>query len=233
MRKAVKSQQQTDRKLYPINEHTIHATPLRKKISEVPARIELRSPTPDVLTIEPVMTANYIAFSVATLIVSSIALLLIANKFFLPQLPMLRQLGLIPAEIQVALVMFGIVIVSLIGNQLRKPSRRIVFDNSQRVLWIEKVIIFGIKIKESAQMPVTQIVALQQLENNNLKTADNKNLPIRSSRGTTTGYELNVVFGNNQRVNLLGPVMQKRFISKNARAIADFLNVPVWQQSVG
>lgn len=232
MKEAAESQRQTDQNSYPVNRHTLHATPNHKEISDVPAKIALRSPAPNVLTIEPVMTANYVAFSVATFILMSISLLLIADQFSMLQAPVLRQLRSIPPEVQVALVMCGIVIVSIIGNHLCKPSRRIVFDIRQRVLWIEKVVIFGIKIKESAQMPVTQVVALQQLENNNLITVDNINLPIRSSRRRTTGYELNVVFGNNERVNLLGPVMQKRFIAKNAGTIAEFLNVPVWQQSV-
>lgn len=211
--------------------HQISRTPLRRgKMLQQQNAAVLRRVSNDTLSLEPVLNTHYFAFAVALIALLLITLLLAADSMQLSSTMVLGKLKDIPAEVQISVVLCAIVFIAFIANQLRKPHTRIVFDKSRGVFWTEEVLIFGLKTKESAQMPLAHIIALQFLENRNIKTAKSNNMPLRAPNRTATGYELNVVLRNYDRVNLTGPDPERVLLPYSDK-IANFLGIRVWHQA--
>ena len=103
---------------------------------------------------------------------------------------------------------------------LSKPVRTLEFDKNKGVFWIEKQLIFGWKVGESAQMPIAQICSLQILSYANPEGINYKN------QISAREHEINVVFCNDERVNIVSHRNGKA-IRQDANVLAAFLEVPV------
>jgi len=148
-------------------------------------------------------------------------------------------IALVPASLQTFAYILGFAIVAAWLNDLRKPIPAAIFDKKRRVFWVEKRHVLGNKSGESAQMPISQIHALQiisytgyeafQQHQANL-SAEDATPSIQSKDRLVYEYEVNVVFKNQMRVNILNH-RNKRAIKKDAQTLAAFLDVPVWNRT--
>jgi len=133
--------------------------------------------------------------------------------------------------------LFGGIALFYIACLLRKPVRALEFDKNTGVFWIEKRRVFGWKVGESAQMPIAHIHALQIVSYTNreayLQTSaqelpssthdSNHQKPVKE-------YEVNVVFRNGERVNIINH-KNKKAIHSDANILGAFLGVPIWDQN--
>lgn len=139
-------------------------------------------------------------------------------------LDMGSTLGL-SAEIKTATLIMGAVLVGLLINHLRQPMRRVVFDGSRRVFWLEHYLLFGLRMKSSAHMPIHQIIALQRVMHKREGTRFRE--VLFGTPQESVGQELNVVFANGERVNIAFHY-ECQNLKKDAVILSNFLNVPVW-----
>lgn len=133
-------------------------------------------------------------------------------------------------NIKVFACLFGVAALAVIANMLSKPVRALEFNKSMGVFWIEKRRAFGWKIGESAQMPLSQIYALQILS----YKKHNVNSTTENNSSNTTGVtnnEINVVFRNGERVNIINH-LNSGAIRRDAGKLAEFLSVPVWDRDI-
>lgn len=200
---------------------------LAKHRENYKTRVEHKSE--DVLAIEPCLEAHYLAFVIASVVSLSVALMLLADWLQLRNAGWLGRLERIPPDVQTALVLVGFTVVAVIINQLRKPACRLVFDKTRRVFWFEHILIFNVKPRVSAQMPIAHVIAIQQLD----KTAfqDNELAGLHSLMPFHTSYdhEINIVLKNNERINVPHTTTEGELL-KGISQLSDFLGVPVWVQ---
>lgn len=173
--------------------------------------------TPDRLTLEPSRMTHHVCFAVGALITTIVAILVLGGST-------ISELWTIAAELKTALMLGAIVSLALIFNHLRQPMRRVVFDRNQGVFWIEHTLLFNLKVGESAQMPLHQVVALQRVEHPARLHLGNA-LISTSQSGST--QELNVVFRNTERVNVVCHE-DCHALRTDAAVLSNFLQVPVW-----
>ncbi len=131
----------------------------------------------------------------------------------------------ISTETKTTALMIGAALLVLLINHLRVPMRRVIFDRTIGVFWIEQVSLLGLQINRSAQMPIHHIVLIQwrrhQANTNNATAAAQPGLAA-----SDTALELNVVFQNDQCVNIMRGSTY-RTIKLNAALLSSFLGVPV------
>lgn len=208
----------------------IATTPLLSTTHQETNKTRFEHKSPDVLAIEPCLRAHYLAFGIASVVSVSVTLMLLADWLQLTSSGWFARLTTIPADVQTALVLVGMVVVAAIINQLRKPSCRVVFDKARGVFWLEQVLVFNINAKVSAQMPIAHVIALQQLDtalHRQGVAGDGLSLLPFYTRSES---EVNIVFRNTERVNLLHTCAE-RTLNKEIKLLAGFLEVPVWKQS--
>lgn len=204
-------------------------TPLLSAQHQENSRTRIKYKSPQLLAIEPRLQAHYLGFGIALIVGMSVAMMLLADWLQLTNSGWFARLKAIPPDVQTALVLLGLVVVAVIINQLRKPACRVLFDKTSGVFWLEHILIFNFKARVSAQMPIAHIIALQNLDTTN-RSDDGKNgEPSLMPFHTRCNREVNIVFRNTERVNLLHANVE-RALGKDIKQLADFLDVPVWSQ---
>lgn len=173
--------------------------------------------TTDRLTLEPGKVTHRICFATAVIITSVLVLLLVGGET-------VNKIWAAPAEFKTAFSLIAVVVLALTANHLRQPMRRVIFDRSIGVFWVEHTLLFHIKVAESAQMPLHQVVAVQRVVHPQKKGFGN-GLINSSQRGKT--QELNVVFRNKERVNIVCHE-DCQALRTDATVLSNFLQVPVW-----
>ncbi len=173
--------------------------------------------TTDRLTLEPGKVTHRICFAIAVLITSVLVLLLVGGET-------VNKLWAAPAEVKTAFSLIAMVVLALTANHLRQPMRRVIFDRNKGVFWVEHTLLFHIKVAESAQMPLHQVVAVQRVVHPQKKGFGN-GLISASQSGKT--QELNVVFRNKERVNIVCHE-DCQALRTDATVLSNFLQVPVW-----
>jgi hypothetical protein len=173
--------------------------------------------TPDRLTLEPCKLTHRACFTTALIISTALIALVLGGKNTL-------SIWMVPAALKTALLLSAVVLLALIFNHLRQPLRRVIFDRNSGVFWVEQILLFNFKMAESAQMPLHQVVALQRVVHPRERHIGN-GLISSSQAGST--QELNVVFRNRERVNIVCHE-DCQALRTDATVISAFLQVPVW-----
>ena len=166
----------------------------------------------------PILTLQYISLLIATMLLVCLASILLSGS--LPQLPYSHVIATLDPTLKAFIYFFGCGALIYVASLLSKPVRALEFDKNKGVFWIEKQLIFGWKVGESAQMPVAQICSLQILSYAHPEGINYK------SQVSTKEHEINVVFCNDERVNIVSHCNGKA-IRQDANALAAFLQVPV------
>ncbi len=171
------------------------------------------------LQIAPILTLQYISLLIAiALLVCLLSILLSGN---LPQLPFSNAIATLDETTKAFIYFFGCGALCYVAVLLRKPVRALEFNKNTGVFWIEKQLIFGHKVGESAQMPIAQVCALQTLSYTNPRSINYKN------NAAGREHEINVVFRSGERVNIVKH-RNGGAIRQDASQLATFLEVPVW-----
>jgi len=167
----------------------------------------------------PILTLQYTALLIAIMLVVCLVSILLSGS--LPLLPFSQVIATLDPTSKAFIYFFGCGALVYVAYLLGKPVRALEFDKNKGVFWIEKQLIFGQKVGESAQMPIAQICSLQILSYVNPKGINYK------SQISAKEHEINVVFCNDERVNIISHCNGKA-IRQDASALAAFLDVPVW-----
>lgn len=170
------------------------------------------------LRFAPVLTLQYTSLIIATVLLVCLLSILLSGS--LPQLPYSSVIATLDPTLKAFIYFFGCSALVYVGFLLYKPVRALEFNKDTGVFWIEKQLVFGWKTGESAQMPVAQVCALQILS---YAHPDGINYKGHVS---ATEHEVNVVFCNGARVNVMNH-SNGRAIRQDAGALAAFLDVPV------
>lgn len=186
---------------------------------------------------EPILSFQYTALILAATVIGCLI-----TASLTASLPMLLKRGVTATSdptYTTFIALFSIAVMSCVGWLLKKPVRAVVFAKEQGVFWIEKYRVFGWKVGESAQMPIAQIHALQIINfsksSASLLQADQNEMhgDELAKRGCSSDqvreYEINVVFRNGERVNIISH-RNCRAIMHDATALASFLEIPVWDR---
>jgi len=170
----------------------------------------------------PIFNLQYLSLIIAGFITA--CLLSVSLSSSLPLIPFSTVLTTIEPSLKMFIYLFGGIALFYITCLLLKPVRALEFDKISGVFWIEKKRVFGWKVGESAQMPVAQIYALQIVSYTNHESTEQT-----GARRAIREYEVNVVFRNGERVNIINH-KNKKAISSDTEELSTFLDVPVWDR---
>lgn len=124
-------------------------------------------------------------------------------------------------------------------NGLRKPLRLVDFDRKINQCRISKSWVFNIVRKELSTHTLNKVTALQLLTYTDRQAAlhhnrNTGNLAINDSYSgsehPTSEYELNLVYDDGARVNVINHCYM-RGIKRDAIALQKWLNVPLYDQT--
>ena len=196
--------------------------------------------TPARLLFAPILTLQYTALFSATAVMACLLSVVMSGR--LPDLPWIPTIAFIDPKLQTFIFLFGLVSLSMLFKLLHKPVRSLEFNKDKGVFWIEKRRILGWKVGESAQMPLSQIHALQIVAYTSREHQSNCEelvLPQHSALPETNSsdnrcpgeYEVNVVFQSTRRVNIINH-RNARALRRDVQELAKFLAVPVWDKEM-
>jgi len=168
----------------------------------------------------PILTLQYTSLIIATMLIVCLLSILLSGS--LPQLPFSDTIATLDPTLKAFVYFFSSSALIYVAVLLRKPVRALEFNKSTGVFWIEKQRVFGWKVGESAQMPIAQVCALQLL------SYPNPGMSVKT-QFTAREHEVNVVFCNGERVNIINH-RNGRAIRQDADSLAAFLEVPVWDK---
>ncbi len=182
------------------------------------------------LSLAPIFTLHYAAVIIAAAIVACLVSIHLSGN--LPLIP--ESAADAAPELNMFVFLLGGLSLAYIAFLLRKPLRSIEFNKNNGVFWVEKQRIFGWKVGESAQMPISQVYAIQIISYSNRKARMDYSEQTGQSAGmdsqrTVKEYEANVVFQTGERVNIINHRNHK-WIKRDSKYLADFLGVPVWDR---
>ena len=169
----------------------------------------------------PILTLQYTSLLIATALLVCLLSILLSGS--LPQLPYSHAIAALDPTMKTFIYFFGSCALFYVVTLLRKPVRALEFNKNTGVFWIEKQLVFGLKVGESAQMPIAQVCALQTLSYCNPHSINYKN------QATGGEHEINVVFRSGERVNIVKHCSRSS-IRRDAFTLAAFLEVPVWSK---
>jgi len=179
------------------------------------------------LSFDAMLDLQYLCVVIAAVITACLLSLALSSQ--LPLIPYSTKLAGIDPTLKMFIFLFGGIALVYIVHLVRKPVRALKFNKNTGVFWIEKQLVFGWKTGESAQMPIAQIAALQILSYSQKHRLQHLLSP---KTAPACEFEVNVVFGNSERVNIINHTNGKALYS-DAKSLAAFLDVPVWHSCHG
>lgn len=180
---------------------------------------------------EPILTLQYTSLIIGTILLACLLSILVSDS--VAQLRYSSAIASLDPTVKTFIYFFGCTALFYVAFLLRKPVRALEFNRDKGVFWIEKRRVFGWKVGESAQMPITQVHALQvvnyssRMSDQKNSDSDNPQSGLRTDQAGANEYEVNVVFRDGKRVNIINHRNGKA-ISHDAAKLAEFLDVPVW-----
>lgn len=186
----------------------------------------------------PIFTLQYVLLVIAAVVLAGMVYMGLTGS--LPHLPYINEISSIDPSLKAFIYLFGATALFYTACLLRKPVRALEFDKNKGVFWIEKQRIFGWKVGESAQMPISQIYALQIISYTNREAylhykdqiaAQGHKRPsfVGNDQKAIKEYEVNVIFRNGERVNIINHRNGKA-IKMDAATLGEFLDIPVWDR---
>ena len=169
----------------------------------------------------PILTLQYTSLLIATALLVCLLSILLSGS--LPQLPYSHAIAALDPTMKTFIYFFGSCALFYVATLLRKPVRALEFNKNTGVFWIEKQLVFGWKVGESAQMPIAQVHSLQILSYTNPDGISFNDHIVAKE------HEINVVFISGERVNIVKH-RNGSAIRRDAEALAAFLEVPVWDK---
>jgi len=187
------------------------------------------------LSFDAMLDLQYLCVVIAGVIAACLLSLALSSQ--LPLIPYSARLAGIDPTLKMFIYLFGGIALAYIVHLVRKPVRALQFNKTTGVFWIEKQLVFGWKAGISAQMPISQIAALQIISYSQkhrlLHKLHPNDAPQNSPRQSPAcEFEVNVVFGSGERVNIINHTNGKALYS-DAKSLAAFLDVPVWYSRHG
>ncbi len=196
------------------------------------------------LVFSPILSFQYTALVVAATVLS-----FLLKSTLTASLPQSFRSGVAATSdplFTTFIFLFSCTVVCCVAWLLRKPVRSLEFNKNLGVFWIEKHRVFGWKVGESAQMPISQIHALQIISYSKRDTKQHSRTQSRQpdeihfesipscqeqddKKHLVRDYEVNVVFRNRERVNIISHC-NCRAIKHDTEILASFLGVPIWDQ---
>lgn len=184
------------------------------------------------LLFSPIFSFQYTTIILATMVIANLTLTTLTAR--LPQMQISGAAQTTDPVFTTFICLFSLAVFFCVAWLLRKPVRALEFNKQLGVFWIEKYRVFGWKVGESAQMPIAQIHALQiigfsksSLETSQSKIGQSNTGRFNNPNLSAQDYEVNVVFHNGGRVNIISH-QNYRSLKKDTAALAAFLDVPVW-----
>ena len=212
--------------------NSIPQTPMRSHVRGESRNCRISKQSKDSqLSFEAMLDLQYLCVVIAGVIAACLLSLALSSQ--LPLLPYSTKLAGIDPTLKMFIFLFGGIALAYIVYLVRKPVRALKFNKTTGVFWIEKQLVFGWKAGVSAQMPISQIAALQIISYSQKHRLLHKLNPNNAPRQSPAcEFEVNVVFGSGERVNIINHTNGKALYS-DAKSLASFLDVPVWYSRHG
>jgi len=147
----------------------------------------------------------------------------------------------VPIYIKLLGYAFVIVLLKVLSKSFLTPVRALTFEKSKDLLRVENKTIFGVTSNDVQEEPLSSIYALQIITytdkeirmhyGEQLKAKGVSTWKTTSSNNRAISeYEINIVFKDSERLNIINH-RSKKAIYSDAKRLSEFLRVPIWDRA--
>jgi len=183
----------------------------------------------------PILLSRYLTFLMASLLV-----LLVLWLQFRGHTMYAENSPPVPIYIKFLGYAFVFMLLKVLSKSFLNPVRALTFEKGTDLLRIENKRIFGISYGDMQEKSLSSIYALQIITytdreirmqyGEQLKAKGCSTWTTTSNNRSVPEYEINVVFKNGERLNIINH-KGKRAIYSDVKKLSEFLRVPIWDRS--